>query len=236
MASAMVPAPASTMLSAAGVVILAALMLAPPAAATPWWVAWEGDDFPENEGWTRTVAGQPSQRTLEDGVMTLDSLGTTGGWDGYQLMRSGGRDPGPGETFVLRWRMRVEAVEGWAWDPGLGVLSDSAWYVSFLFSIDRIWSPYEYVILSFAPGVFHAWELRSSDMRNYELYLDGALIRQGYLVRSVDPAWVASWGDSVLGPRSRSSWDYVHLGVVPECSTSGLVAVLGLMAARVRRL
>jgi hypothetical protein len=23
------------------------------ALATPYWVAWEGDDFPENEGWLR---------------------------------------------------------------------------------------------------------------------------------------------------------------------------------------
>lgn len=42
--------------------------------ATPYWVAYEGDDLPENQGWDRYYyEPQPSSRTIDNGVITYDS-------------------------------------------------------------------------------------------------------------------------------------------------------------------
>jgi len=223
--------------SAAVAVAFAALLLAPTAAATPWWVAWEGNDFPENEGWERTIYGEPAQRTLEGGIMTLDSLGTTGGWDAYQLSLGDNLEPDPGERFILRWRMRVDAVEGGPRDPIVSFVTHDWWMATFFFAVNKVWLMEENVLINFTPGEFHAWELRSWDMRQYDLRLDGQLVRQGHFVRiPAGPVSYLGWGDGGGHSRSRSAWDYVRVGVVPEVETSGLVVVLGLMAARVRRL
>ena len=220
--------------SAAVAVAFAALLLAPPAAATPWWVAWEGNDFPENEGWERTIYGEPAQRTLDNGVMTLDSLATAGGWDAYQLFLGGNLDPGPGELFIMRWRLRVEAIEGGNWDPTVYIMSDDAWIISFHYSMNRLWSTFENVLLSFAPGVFHSWELRSANMRQYELYLDGGLVRQGQFGQAVVPSRLG-WGDGGGLERSRSAWDYVHVGTLPEPGCVAALVIVGICAAGVRR-
>ena len=54
-----------------------------PAGA--YYVAWEGDCLPEEAGWTRQWGDEVGQyhgtgavRTIQDGVMTMDSLGRNG--------------------------------------------------------------------------------------------------------------------------------------------------------------
>jgi hypothetical protein len=49
------------------------------AAAEPYWVSWEGDDWPENQGWTRVwgnwdglYEGPGAYRTLDSGILTFD--------------------------------------------------------------------------------------------------------------------------------------------------------------------
>ena len=48
-----------------------------PAGAEPYWIAYEGNDFPENEGWERYVTGPPAVRWLEDGSLFVDSRADT---------------------------------------------------------------------------------------------------------------------------------------------------------------
>ena len=45
---------------------------ASPALAEQYWIAYEGDDFPENEGWTRTISAGGAERWIEDGALVLD--------------------------------------------------------------------------------------------------------------------------------------------------------------------
>lgn len=218
--------------------VLAAAAAGAPAIATPYWIAWEADDWPENQGWTRDILGGGDVRTLEDGVMTLDGLDTGPGfvWDAYEWFRPGAMDPDPGETFVMQWRMRVEAVTEGNWDPVVFIYSDDAWGVSLSYATDKIWSSHEgpAAQVQYSPGVFHSYELRSPDMRSYEFFIDGLLVRSGAFSQRVTESWTG-WGDGASVTRSVSTWDYMRVGVLPEPNSAGPALIVAMIAARVRR-
>ena len=46
-----------------------------PGLADRYWVACEGNEFPENEGWGRVTNHGGAHRTIVDGVLVLDGLG-----------------------------------------------------------------------------------------------------------------------------------------------------------------
>ena len=60
--------------------VWAALLGTQVAGATPFWIAYEGDDYPENQGWERVYGDEhgPNSggaiRSLADGIFTEDSL------------------------------------------------------------------------------------------------------------------------------------------------------------------
>jgi len=201
------------------------------ATAEPYWYAYEGNDFPENEGWERIVDGpQPAERTLADGIMTIDGLADRQIDDYYRMERS--IDAGPGGEFVMDWRLRVDEVIGHPlalYDPGVAVWSDDDWAVSLLFGTDFVYSLYENIQIAVDPGVYHTWEFRSSDMRSYDLMVDGALIRTGLFWEPTFERSKVTWGDKARGSASLADWDYLRFGVVPEPGTIilFLVAVFG---------
>jgi hypothetical protein len=209
--------------------IIALLAATGSAPATPYWIAWEGDDLPENQGWTRywgnhdgEYQGAGAVRTIQDGVLTYDSLYDPWVYDMNIVERPGAIDPGPGETFVLEWRLKVDQVNGWA-DPAVGLYGDGAWSIAFDFQYDRIISFFENLVeIPFAPGAFHTYRLCSDDMRAYEFYIDGALVRVGAFTRVFTTSEV-NWGDEGYPAASLHSWDYFRFGVTPE--PSGLVAL-----------
>jgi len=99
--------------------------------ATParYLIAWEGDDWPENQGWTRSWGNWQGQyqgfgayRTLENGILTYDSLYDPGVCDFYYMENFGPTAPGANEKFVFEWRLKVDVVSG-AGDPGVGLKS-----------------------------------------------------------------------------------------------------------------
>src|SRR5262249_20346055 len=89
---------------------LLALLVTECALGTPYWVAYEGDDFPEAEGWERHTSGGGAVRSLLDGVLTLDSLQSPLIFDDYFWRRQ--LNPGPQELFVCEWRVRVTEAYG----------------------------------------------------------------------------------------------------------------------------
>ena len=216
--------------------IAAALgMLVAQAGAAPYWISWEGNDFPENEGWERIVNGpQPAERTLADGIMTMDGLADRQIDDYYRMERL--IDPGPGEEFVMQWRIRVDEIIGHPlalYDPGVAVWSDDDWEVSLLFGTDFVYSFHENILISVDPDVYHTWEFRSSDMRTYDLMVAGALIHTGFFWEPTFERSKVTWGDKARGAASLADWDYFRFGVVPEPSSALLIAV-GLLAGRDR--
>jgi hypothetical protein len=206
------------------------VIVASAATADQYWIAYEGDGWPEDEGWWHIWGDEQAHRWIEDGALVIDSLHDIGIADFYEMHMNGQLDPEPGETFVLQWRLLVQQVVGFR-DPGLGVFSDEMWAVGFEFDEGSILSVFEYgVAAKFEPGIFHRFELRSGDMRHYDLWIDGEPAMSGDFWHALSRSTVG-WGDFVQGSASLSRWDYVRFGVVPEPESATLLW-LGVLAWR----
>ena len=201
-------------------VVVWVLLLLPAGAAraSPYWIAYEGNDFPENEGWLRFTGQGGAQRSLEDGWLVLDGRADPRIYDAYEVRPVGKLTVGPGEEFVMQWRNELTELTVGYYDPGAGVFADDKWAVGFHQSETTIFSIFETgVSAPYAPGVPHEFELRSSDMRTYALVIDGNLAIRGAFWESLTASRV-SWGDMAYGASSLARWDYFRFGVVPECS------------------
>jgi hypothetical protein len=197
--------------------------------AAPWWVNYEGNVFPEEQAWTRVHGSTPAQRWIDDGVHFIDSRASNAIYDYYVMTFDHPVDPEGGETFLLSWRLKVDEEDGPLYDHSIGVTSDEAdpntfYRAGFGFREDRVLSAYEPDLWApFEPGVFHDYEMRSSDMRTYELYIDGTRAITGPFTEVFGPTRV-SWGDTAQGATSLTQWDFVSFGVVPE--PGGFLGVL----------
>ena len=215
--------------------LLVGLSFSVTALGEPYWIAWEGDDFPENQGWERRYGNWDGEwqgqanRTLENGILTIDSMHDDGVYDFYRIIRPGEIDPGQGETFVAEWRMKVEDLAGaWRYDPQVAIASDSGWNVGLNFNVDTVQASYSLPYsATFAPDEYHTFRFETTDMRTYNLYIDGAFGMSGEFKLLVSQSRVG-WGDGWQGAASRTQWDYLRFGVVPEPS-SGVSTALAVM-------
>jgi hypothetical protein len=192
------------------------------AFCTPYWIDWEGSDWPENQGWTRSWGNSHGQhqggalRTLENGVLTYDSLDPTV-YD-YSYMRPGQMDPcAPNELFLCEWRLKVDVVNGNG-DPTVALTSTDQWVIGFAYAADHITSLFEgLVTIPFVPGAWHDYQFVSSDMRTYNLYIDGDLAREGSFWNVGFYGPYIGWGDGGQSSGSFHHWDWFRFGVVtPE--------------------
>ena len=195
-----------------------------PTWGAPYWIDWEGDDWPENQGWERTVYGGGDQRWFEDGSLVLDGRASIDISDFYR--RAAPSDPLPGEEFRVEWRLWVGDIPGFP-DPAITVEAQEHGVVFLEYQETRIYSLFEGVYIDFAPRAFHDYVLRSEDMLSYSLYVDGAPAYNGVFVGSF-PHSRLNWGDCTQGASSLSKWDYVRFGIVPEPSAGLLFGSAGL--------
>jgi len=213
-------------------------VLTSTAGAEPYWISYDGNDFPENEGWTREYGDENGHgqggavRSIEDGALVLDGLRHVAIYDAYTMSRP--IDPAPDELFIMRWRLRVDEVSARE-DPAVVAFSDDSWGVGFQFSESYVESTFEdAVTAAFEAGVFHLFELRSYDMRQYELLIDGEVALVGPFFDTITASEVG-WGDAVTGSASLSRWDYFEFGVVPEPCSAATLSVAGAVALFLRR-
>jgi hypothetical protein len=195
-------------------VSLGMLLVVGAARASPFWVSWE-DGWPDQQGWLEGSSDPPAQKWLEDGLLFIDSR-AAGGYDGY-YQNPASLMPGPQETFAMHWRVRVD--ESWPTsDPGVIVRADDHYSVAFSMDRQSIHSNYEPGKWAlFAPNEFHDFVVQSTDMRAYELYIDGALALQGTFFESLFPGPSVAWGD-LSSAMSLAPWDSVQYGIMPEPS------------------
>ncbi|MGE0760186.1 MAG: hypothetical protein AB7O38_24450 [Pirellulaceae bacterium] len=190
-------------------------LLASTATADQYWIAYEGDELPEMEGWSRVFSDGGAERSVADGALVLDSRRSISIVDYYNWEQP--LNPGPNELFVMEWSLRVDFVSARE-DPNLGVFSDDFRAVGFEFSesylIDAFHPNRRFEI---EPHVFHSYRLQSADMRDYELWVDGIPALSGSFFGVFDNSRV-TWGDGVQGSASLADWDYFRFGVIPEPS------------------
>ena len=201
------------------------------ATAEPYWIAYEGNDFPENEGWERTYGdgNWPPQdepdRWLEDGALVIDTMRNPSLWEYYSIHRA--IDPGPGELFVAEWRVRVDELGGWAsYDPAVLIARDDPpGHALFAFDMDQFYAEEEDTWIPITPGQYHEYRFESTDMDSYEVCLDGVHVHSGWFDGDTFLYSYVAFGPSVQGGSSRSNWDFVRFGVIPE--PSGVILLAG---------
>jgi hypothetical protein len=204
-------------------------------SADQYWVAYEGNDLPEDVGETRVAFHGGGQRSLEDGTFVLDTRASTGICDWYEMPLTG-VPTGPDEFFVLEWRMRVDQLIG-RQDSTISVRAADGWIAGFRINPTLVQSSFAPELTApLAPDVFHSFRVVSPDMRIYTLSVDGADAFAGSFFQGVSPCERVAWGDTVEGGASLARWDYVSFGVVPEPTTASvLLTILSLRAlARAR--
>lgn len=207
-------------------IVCFAIAIAPAAPAAPYWVAYEGDVFPEQAGWDRQNSPDESIRSIEDGIFILDTRTNDEMFDFYRIERP--IDPGPGEFFIAEWRLRVVENNGSIYgDAGVTIAPDIEGALAFRYFEDAVNSTREAWSFPIHPGVFHIYRLESSNMRDYELRIDGTFVRTGvWDANSLLNSFVA-FGDGVYPSSSLTEWDYMRFGVIPEpASWSSFLALM----------
>jgi hypothetical protein len=204
---------------------LISLALVATAAAEPFWIEYDAScgQFPEEVGWDRLAMGGGAERSLDGGVLTLDSSAGPSVIDCYGISHP--VDLGPGESFVLEWRLRVNQVDGAVSrpvKPAITVGFDGCGGATLEYSESSLYSILEHAWIDFDPYVFHDYSLTTSDLLTYTLRIDGSVAHNG---RLETPCYVSAvgWGDKVTGATSVSDWDYVRFGVIPEPSGALLI-------------
>ncbi|MBN2448643.1 MAG: hypothetical protein JXO22_18095 [Phycisphaerae bacterium] len=203
-------------------------MASAPANAAPYWVSYDGNDFPENEGWTHTPGEPPAERWIEDGLLVIDSRADLHTTDGNSTPLPDSMDPEEGEIFVARWRLRILEAAPY-YDPEVYICSDNQFEIGLIFGADYVFSAHEGDCMAeFSPGDFHTFELRSCDILSYALFIDDSLAFEGESFEGYSSTQVG-FGDGVHGGASLTHWDYFEFGVVPEPGTCVLAFVVAAM-------
>lgn len=184
----------------------------------PYWVAYEGNNYPENEGWERQYLDGGAERSLIDGRLRVDSTRNYLAYDQYAGDLEA--DPAGDELFVAEWRCRVISSEGPLWDQAVGIATHTTLLAFGLYS-DSVISMREGWSIAFEPDVFHTFRVESLDLSSYSFYLDGDLVTTGTFELTTPGRAVVTFGDSTSGGLITSivDWDYVHFGVIPEPSS-----------------
>jgi hypothetical protein len=203
------------------------------AGAEPYWVAYEGNDFPENEGWTRITYYGEANRRIEDGVLVIDSLHDRHIEDLVEMRRW--MDPDPGELFVAEWRLMVGAGST---GPDAGVFIARSFQpgsVILQFTPDRAWIGHDNRYFDVAPGVFHTYRFESEDMIAYNFFIDGQWVYEGHFLWPASNQSYINFGDEFNGWASISYWDYLRFGVIPEPASSMMYLSLLCLMIKINR-
>jgi hypothetical protein len=192
------------------------------ANAEQYWIAYEGDDFPENVGWERTFGDghNPPQdepdRWLENGHLVIDTSRNGQLWEYYSHAL---QDPSGDELFAAQWRVRADLFSG-THDNGVVIArGDVPGHVAFYLREGLLEVATDGVLIPIAPDVSHEYYFQSPDMTSYSLSIDGELAYTGYFETDTFLQGYLAFGAGTQGARSRSYWDYMRFGVVPEADT-----------------
>lgn len=196
--------------------------LASEARADQYWIAYEANDFPENEDWQRHTYGGGAERWLEDGVLVVDTTADLDISEAY--IHSDVRRPGPGDVFLAEWRLLVDESVGFHATDVIMSRPAPPGDLTITHSTDEVRILSDGTTFDIAPGVFHSYRIESEDMDLYRLSVDGVSVYEGYFQTPsiLDPFF--AFGEAWHRSASLSRWDYVRFGIVPE-PTSWMLAV-----------
>lgn len=208
-------------------VTLALALLAAPQAASADVVSYEGDVFPEDQGWER-LGTFDADRWLVDGWLVQEvDLGV---WDplpgGEQDYYRGLIPQFAGAPFFIEWRVVTDAprteIDG-VGGSALAVAGGSVMY-HFTIAADQVrlvrGVPFDNIWVDIEPQVEHTYRLEVNRNVNFEWFIDGELIISEIPEDDFPTADARiTWGASMWLTPSRNEWDYVRFGTIPEPAT-----------------
>ena len=209
-----------------------------PASAEEFYLRYDGNDFPENEGWERWFSdpGGQIKREIDNGVFRLDTRASTAIYDAY-VMQSEALDLLPGEELRMSWRMETIETQTpyWLSDVLVGLTNADAAYAEFSIAPGFIregdlpgGDPAHLYL--FDAGVPHTFSFVTADMQEYDLFVDDEFAFHGGFHDNAAVGPLHAWfGDGAIGLSSLSEWDWVEIAVVPE-PHAGLLLVVGGVA------
>lgn len=225
----------------------ALVLVASVATAAPFWVTYEGTDFPENVGWDRNSGSasplweSQAVRSLSDGSFRLDTLDDVFTFDYYtQGVENDLLSLCPDGVLMIEWRMRLLAAEtadqAITFETPVGGVFVRHWLDQIIVRTGSLEEPvYDHV--SVALTEYHIFTITIADLENFELFVDDVNVMSGSLDTGLGaPQSSMSFGDNVSAGGSGGSvaqWDYVRFGVVPEPATGVLwLACLSIVVGR----
>lgn len=210
------------------------------ARADQFWIAYEANQNhtpPELQGWQHHwdygEPPTPPVRSVLNGIFTLDTLGL---WHVEDFnYRNAAVSLDAGEQFVAEYRVRVT---GDIHDTWVFVSQGSSWGSDIGMTIGPAQIAVGATTIEITSGVFHQYRWTSNDMIQFDLYIDGVLRHSRSRTDELGPSVNMLFGDWTFGtapgaPTSRSEWDYVRFGVVPEPVTA--LSLIVAFAALIRR-
>jgi hypothetical protein len=217
------------------------LLAASLARAEPFYMRYDATEtFPEQDGWTRYRQDPEGleKRSVEGGWLTLDTRDSYSIFDLYYT-RSSAFDLQPGEQLRIAWCMQALETDvcDYMADPSVCITNAASQYVDLYMARDFVahggrgleHKPDEE--LSIESGAPHSYLLTSDDMHTFRLDVDGEFAFAGEFLSdaAIGPNCVC-FGDTFVGLRSLSTWDYFEASVVPEPSVAALVTAAGASA------
>ena len=212
-----------------------------PASAEEFYLRYDGNDFPENEGWERRFSdpGGQIKREIDNGVFRLDTRASTSIYDGY-VIQSEALDLLTGEELRMSWRMETIETQTpyWLSDVVVGLTNAEAAYVQLLIAPgfvregDLPGGDPAHLYL-FDVGVPHTFSFVTTDMQEYDLFVDDEFAFHGLFDSSALIGPLHAWfGDGAVGLSSLSQWDWIEIAVVPEPACASLLLFV-LVARRI---
>jgi hypothetical protein len=224
----------------AGIALVCTIILLPAvhAAATPYLIAYEGDVYPEQAGWERYITGGGVNRSLDNGIFTLQAVNPApdGGSDQYIYDMQEQLNPDPGEFFFAEWRVRL-APDSASSDVHVLIVPDNqerafyGVYATTLFA-----DTWQYPTAYLDTTVFHTYRLESFDMVNYTMFIDGDIVWQNEFCPGTTQSSLVRWGDGGVFGASGSQWDFFRFGVaVPEPASCMMTFFALVVAVLIRK-
>lgn len=206
---------------------------------------YEGNAFPEEEGWIRQ-GSETALRDLDDGWLVQEIQP----WYDPPVMNGGDSDyylqylaQYQGAPFFAEWRMMSDAPPAEVdHHNGAALMVLVGGPVTYHFNVAnglvQFYTGYfPNLYFNVEPDVLHTYRLEVSGADWFEFYIDGVLVAAD--VPEADfptPDARMSFGGRYHLAGHTTRWDYVRYGAIPEPATELLLlAGAGLMVARRRR-
>ena len=207
-------------------------------SAEEFYLRYDANDFPENEGWERQFSdpGGQIEREIDSGIFRLDTRASTSLYDFYAI-QSPTFDLLPGEELRVSWRMETvdtQTTYGLS-DVAVGITNSTSAFTKFYLAPDFVSEDEELGgdpehVYAFDQGVPHSFLFVTSDMQEYDLFVDGVFAFHGALHGNALIGPLHVWfGDTTVGRSSLSRWGWIEIAVVPE-PHAGLLLVVGGVA------